>query len=167
MNRLIDRVAMVMGILGGVVLFGLVFLTFSDVILRYFFSAPLRGRQDIVEIGMVVTLMLAAPYAWRTASHISVDLYDGIPFRPLEVLRRLLVKLSVAAVSGLIAWRSLEAAEDAALFNEATNMIGIPHLPFIRLITAITVLHLVILIAETWDDVKEATTGGQAGGYES
>ena len=159
MRKLIDQLTSLMAIVGGLVLVGLVALTFYDVILRYLFSAPLRGRQDIVEMGMVLTLMLAAPYTWRVSGHISVDLYENIPSRPLEVLRKLIVRLLVAAVFGLIAWRAVEAGEDAALFNEATNMILIPHLPFVRLIMAVAALHAVILIYEAVTDFGVKTDG--------
>ncbi len=155
MNRLIDRLVMLMAIVSGFVLAGLVALTFYDVILRYFFSSPLRGRQDIVEMGMVLTLMLAAPYTWRIGGHISVDLYEEIPFRVLEILRRLLMKLIVAGVFGLIAWRAIEAAEDAQLFGEATNMVLIPHLPFVRLIMVVMGLHALILLFETVLDIRK------------
>lgn len=148
MGRYVDRAVMTMAMAAGLVLSGLVVLTFIDVILRYFFSAPLRGRQDIVEMGMVLSLMLAAPYTWRVGGHISVDLYGHLPFRALEILRALLVKLSVAGIFGLYAWRAIEAAEDATLFNEATNMIAIPHHPFILLILGVSLIHALILLFE-------------------
>lgn len=157
MGGLVDRVVTLMAVFGGFVLASLVTLSFYDVILRYFFSSPLRGRQDIIEMGMVLALMLAAPYTWRVGGHISVDLYKGIPVRALEILRRLLMKLIVAAVFGLISWRSIEAAEDAELFGEATNMVLIPHLPFIQLIMAVTALHALILICETITDIRSKT----------
>lgn len=154
MSRLVDRVVTLMAVVGGLVLAGLVALSFYDVVLRYFFSSPLRGRQDIIEMGMVLTLVLAAPYTWRVGGHISVDLYEEIPVRALEILRRLLMKLIVAGVFGLIAWRSIEATEDAELFGEATNMVLIPHLPFIQLIMAVMALHALILIFETITDIR-------------
>ena len=161
MDRLIDRIAMLMTVAAGLVLCSVVVLTFYDVLLRHLFSAPLRGRQDLVEMGMVVSLMLAAPYTWRIGGHISVDLYEAIPIRLLDNLRRLLVKLLVAGIFALIAWRSIEATEDAILFGEATNMILIPHLPFIRLITAIGALHALIILLETYSEFRASDAGRQ------
>lgn len=154
MTRIIDRLAIFMAIVAGLVLSGVVALTFYDVVLRYFFSAPLRGRQDIVEMGMVVTLMLAAPFAWRTGGHIGVDLYTALPWRWLEVTRALFVRLVVGGIFALIAWRAIEAIEDARLFNEATNMIMIPHTPFLMLILGASALHALIL---GWECVLVAT----------
>lgn len=153
MHRLIDRLVALMAITAGLVLSALVTLTFCDVLMRYFFFAPLRGRQDIVELGMVLVLMLGAPYTWRIGGHISVDLYKALPFRPLEILRSLLVKLLVTGTFALISWRSLEALEDAALFNEATNMILIPHSPFIWAILGSCLLHACIVTIETVSEV--------------
>ena len=154
MNGLVDRLAVLLAIVGGLTLCCLVALTFYDVLLRYFFSTPLRGRQDIVEMGMVLTLMMSAPYTWRVAGHISVDLYEAIPIAPLEITRRLLVRLVVAGVFVLIAWRSIQAAEDAMLFNEATNMILIPHIYFIWLILGVSGLHATMILFEFWCDLR-------------
>ncbi len=150
MNRHIDRIAVLMAVAAGLVLAGLVALTFTDVILRYFFSDPLRGRQDIVEVGMVLSLLLAAPYTWRIGGHISVDLYRALPFPMLERIRAFLIKLAVAGIFFLIAWRAWLAAEDAALFNEATNMIAIVHRPFILAICVVALLHAVMIVVESF-----------------
>ena len=72
--RWLDPVIRSLAIIAGAVLVGLVVLTFADVLMRYLFSAPIAGRQDIVEVGMVAVLSLAAPYAWRIGDHIT-----GIP----------------------------------------------------------------------------------------
>lgn len=142
-----------MAISAGLVLAAVVTLTFYDVLMRYFFSSPLRGRQDMVEMGMVLVLMLGAPYTWRISGHISVDLYDSLPYRPLEILRSLLMKLLVLGIFTLIAWRSIEALEDAALFDEATNMIQISHTPFIWVIMISCLLHAFILVTELITDI--------------
>jgi len=137
-----------MAIAGVLVLASLVLLTFADVILCYFYSDPLRGRQDIIEIGMVLSLLLAAPYTWWVNGHISVDLYASLSLFALEKLRVWLIKLSVARVFCLIAYRAWWAAEDAALFNEATNMIGISHKPFIPAIMAMSCFHAAMIMLE-------------------
>ncbi|MDE2790778.1 MAG: TRAP transporter small permease [Paracoccaceae bacterium] len=141
----------------GVVLGALVAITFCDVLMRYFLSAPLRGRQDIVEMGMVLCVTLAAPYTWRSGGHISVDLYDSLPLKTLELMRALFVKLMLAGLFSVIAWRSIAAAEDAALFFEATNMILIPHRPFVLVILAVASIHAAILIVEVIAEPLSAT----------
>lgn len=150
MEETINKVATFMAILSGIVLSYLVVVTFYDVILRYFFSAPLRGRQDIVEMGMVVCLMLATPYTWRIKGHISVDLYDNFKNKYFEIIRIFVIKLLVFIVFFLIAWRSIEASEDSRLFSEATNMILIPHFPFIIIVMIAAILNALIIFLETF-----------------
>ena len=74
------------------------------------------------------------------------------------------MKLLVAGTFALIAWRSIEAAEDAVLFGEATNMILIPHLSFIRLITVIGALHALVVLYETYSDFRASGSGRQDAG---
>ncbi len=127
---------------------GVVVLTFIDVILRYWFSMPLQGRQDVVEMGMVVSVMLAAPYAWVKGGHISVDLYSVLPSRVLETARGAAVRILTGSLLVLLAWQALKGAEDASLFNEATNMIGIPHRPFMLAVAAASLLHVAAIAAD-------------------
>lgn len=149
MEKQIDKIATLMAIVSCIVLSFLVVLTFYDVLLRYFFSSPMRGRQDIVEMGMVACLMLATPYTWRVRGHISVDLYQNFKNRYLEILRVFIVKSFVLLIFFLIAWRSIEAIEDAKLFNEATNMILIPHSPFIMIVMFAAAVNSLIIFLET------------------
>lgn len=148
-----------MALVAGLVLAGLVVLTFTDVIMRYFLSAPLRGRQDIVEMGMVLSVLLASLYTWRIGGHISVDLYETMITPTVERIRALLINLMVAGVFLLIAWRTWFGAEDAALFNEATNMIAISHRPFMLLIMIVSLLHAVVIVAECF--VGRASTANK------
>ena len=166
MLKFIDALVKLLAILAGLVLVALVALTFVDVIMRYFFSAPLRGRQDIVEMGMVLAVFLAAPYTWRINGHISVDLYETLFFPRLESIRQLFVMVSVAGIFALIAWRALIAAEDAALLNEATNMIAIPHKPFMLLIAGISILHAALILIEcvVKTSVSDIFAANNAGG---
>ena len=143
---LIDNLVKIMAALAGIVLLGMIAIICYDVVMRYLFSAPFKGRQDIVEMSMLLALMLGAPYGWRVGGHISVDLYDAIPVRSLEWLRSIFVKLIIAGVFGLMAWRSSYAIEEDALFNEATNMILIPHRPFMFVIMVVAAMHAGMLV---------------------
>lgn len=148
MTRIIDRMAVVLALGAGLVVVALVALTFTDVILRYLFSAPLRGRSDFIEMGMVVAILLAAPYTWRISGHIDVDLFKALPWHAAEKTRLISVRLLVAAIFGVTAWKAWRGAEDAELFNEATNMILIPHRPFLLFVAGVSALHVALLLIE-------------------
>lgn len=148
MTKFIDRAVILMALCAGLMVAALVALTFTDVILRYFFSAPLRGRQDLVEMGMVISVLLAAPYTWRINGHIDVDLFKALPWRALEKIRLIGIRLLVAGIFAILARMAWRGAEDAALFNEATNMILIPHRPFMLFVGVICVAHTALLLIE-------------------
>jgi len=150
MMKLIDSLAKWLAIAAGIVLTGLVFLTFADVLLRYVWSAPIGGRQDIVEMGMVAVVLLAAPYAWRVGDHITVDLLPKIPIPAIETFRNLAINLLVAGVFAMLSWLAWKGAEDAVLFNEATNMILIPHQPFMLMTMVVCAFHALLIILEAF-----------------
>ena len=125
--RWLDLSVRTLAILAGVILVGLVLLTFADVVMRYVYSAPIEGRQDIVEVGMIAVLILAASYAWRIGDHITVDILPEFPWPGLQRAHRAVIRLVVAGLLGLLAYTAYLRIEEAVLFNEATNIIQIPH----------------------------------------
>ena len=135
--------------IAGLFLCGLVGLTFIDVIMRYIFSAPIFGARDILEMGMVVVISLGFPFTWRVGGHIVVDLLPDYGFAFLTVSRDLFVRIIGIVIFGLLAWRSWYTAEDAALFNEKTNMIELPFQPFLWLLAFASVFQVVVLLTES------------------
>ena len=91
--RALDGLCVIFAIIAGLVLFGLIGLTFLDVILRYIFSAPIFGARDVLEMGMVVVISLGFPFTWRVGGHIVVDLLPDYGFSFLTAARDLFVRL--------------------------------------------------------------------------
>ena len=59
--RSVDTLCMGLAVFSGLILASIIGLTFTDVILRYIFSAPIFGARDLLEMGMVLVLSLAFP----------------------------------------------------------------------------------------------------------
>ena len=150
MMRLLDNLFLGLTWVAGLSLIGVVLITFLDVILRYFFASPISGRQDLVEMGMVVTVMCAAPYAWRRGAHIVVDVFPHFSWAPAELVREYSVRFIVTILFIALSWHAYQDAENATLFNEATNMIGIPHRPFMLLISIISAFHALLIVIESF-----------------
>ena len=147
--RALDSLCVGLAIIAGMILFGLIGLTFFDVIMRYIFSSPIFGARDILEMGMVVVTSLGLPLTWRVGGHIVVDLLPDYDFALLTVGRDLFVRITGIFIFGLLAWRSWHTAEDAALFNEKTNMIELPFQPFLWLLSFASVFQAVVLLTES------------------
>jgi TRAP-type C4-dicarboxylate transport system permease small subunit len=144
-----DRLSWWLAIAAGLVLSFLVGLTFTDVVLRYVFSAPLLGAKDILQMGMVVVVFLAAPYTWRIGGHIVVDLLPDYNTEVATLARDIIVRLFALLVFGLLTWQAWERAEESVFFGEATNMIEIPYRPFFYFLMLGAAVQSVILALET------------------
>jgi len=147
--RLIDVLCVSLAVFSGLILLSIIGLTFVDVVLRYILSAPIFGARDILEMGMVVVISLAFPFTWRMGGHIVVDLIPDYNIAALTITRDLVVRAIGSAMFGMLAWRCWIRANDAVLFNEATNMIELPFSPFFIFLAAASVLQTFVLIIES------------------
>lgn len=146
--RFIDNLCIVLAFASGLILLAIIGLTFCDVILRYLFSAPIFGARDVLEMGMVVVVSLSFPFSWRIGGHIVVDLLPDYDNPTLTMLRDLVVRLIGAFLFVVLAWQSWIRADDAVLFNEATNMVEIPFSPFFIVLAVGSAFQAIVLGVE-------------------
>ncbi len=146
--EILDSVAKGFALFAGIILLLLVFLIFTDVFLRYLFSAPILGVEDTLQMGMVAVIFGSAPYVWRNAEHIVVDLLPEFKYARLGILRNLSIRLIIIGLMILLSWQAWIGAEDAEFFGNATNMIEIPYEPFYWMIMVSTAFHAMIVFLE-------------------
>ena len=146
--KTLDNVSGGLAVVSGLVLVALIGLTFADVVLRYVFAAPILGAKDLLEMGMVTVVALAFPFTWRIGGHIVVDLIPEYGIGALDRGRDISVRAIGFFVFAVLAWRAWLRADDAALFNEATNMIEVPFQPFFWLLAAAAAFQALVLAAE-------------------
>ena len=147
--RTIDSLCVGLAVFSGLILFGIIGLTFFDVVLRYIFAAPIFGARDLLEMGMVVVISLAFPFTWRIGGHIVVDLIPDYGIAVFTIIRDLFVRLIGIFIFALLAWRSWIRSDDAVLFNEATNMIELPFSPFFIVLAVASAFQVVVLGIES------------------
>ena len=146
--RLLDGLCAGLAVVSGLILLALIGLTFVDVVLRYIFSAPFLGAKDLLQMGMVMVISLAFPFTWRFGGHIVVDLIPDYGVEALTRTRDSVVRLIGMLIFALLAWRAWIRADDAALFNEATNMIEVPFQPFFWVLAIAAAFQAVVLCVE-------------------
>ena len=146
--HVLDRISLVLALASGVVLIGLVCLTFSDVTLRYLFSSPITGAQDLIAMGMVIVFFFALPLTSRVNGHIVVDLLTEFSNDYFNLLRDAFVKLLTLSIFGFLAWEGAIRAEESAIMGEATNMIEIPYRPFFYVLVVGCLVNAIILVFE-------------------
>lgn len=117
--------AWALNIIAGLALLGLMLLTATDVLGRYFFNSPIDGATELTEIGVAIVVFTALPViSWRGES-IVVDLFDGLYSVRGALWRQRLIYLISAAAMVFIAQRVLVLGERSLSYGEVTEYLHI------------------------------------------
>ncbi|MES2634697.1 MAG: TRAP transporter small permease [Pseudomonadota bacterium] len=136
------------GLLAGVALFGIMALTFFDVLGRKFFDHSIPGSLELTELMMVVVIFAALPLVSERGEHVAFDSLDH--YMPRWALRAQSVVVNVLCAVMLIGlgWLMLKTGNQFLETGETTAQLKILKAPFIwgmGLLCAFTgVVHLVI-----------------------
>lgn len=140
--------------LSAVALTVLLIATFTGVIMRYVFAAPLLGANEIIQLVSIVLVMLAMPAAAHQGDHVRVDVLDSrigaIGRFAGDILSRA-VAIYILYQLAIRGWAKLL---DAAEFEDATNMLQIPIWPFYALLVLGTALFAIVLVLQLIDIVR-------------
>lgn len=121
-ERLLRSVALI----GGLMLFAIMFLVTLSVFFRYVLNQPILGDQELVEIGMAVVVMMAMPYAAYQGAHIRVDILDERLGERGRFLGDAFARALSCYVLLLLIRKTWDKTLDAWKYNDVTNMIEIP-----------------------------------------
>ncbi len=146
----VDHAVRFVGLAGGFVLLALMFLTVTDVGLRYFFNAPIFGGQDITVLFLLIVASLAIPYGGRAGSHVAVDLLGFVAGPKTLRWVDVAVRLSGAAMLAVVAWRSFLDGLSASLYGQTSDLLQLPFLPYYMINSLGMGLYSLVLIAEFW-----------------
>lgn len=122
----LDRIAEALAFIAGATLFVLMAMTFTDVVLRSVFNAPLEAAAELTRIFMAVIVFTVLPVVSAKGDHISVDLMDPL-FGPwASRLRDGLVSLLCGVALLWPAERIMVLAERARSYGDVTEFLHIP-----------------------------------------
>lgn len=120
------------GVLGAIValgMFGMMAVTFVDVVGRYLFARPLPGSSELVQVLMAAVIGAALPIITGAREHVSMDLLSGL-FR--GAARRALdaaIDLFSAAVLAFLAMRLWDQAVNLQRAKAGTLYLDVPIAP--------------------------------------
>jgi len=128
-------------------LFVLMVMTFSDVILRSSFDAPIEAATELTRIFVAVMVFSVMPHISVNDGHIAVDLTDGL----FERLRLARIRNGVILIlSGvLMSWPVAQVwtlAERTRGYGDVTEYLGLPQFLTMYLIGAGITLSAVAMI---------------------
>jgi tripartite ATP-independent transporter DctM subunit len=129
----------------------MVFLTFLDVILRYFFRNPISGSIEITELMMVILVFSSLSYAQLKDAHVTMDILTSkLGKNKQNVLEGVCLGFSIVLFF-VIAWRSYLAAYAS---THVTAVLRIPlkyvgfQIPFSCLLLIIVLVKKLLLVIQ-------------------
>jgi TRAP-type C4-dicarboxylate transport system permease small subunit len=152
----------VLGVASSVLLFGMMLLTFVDVVARYLLNRPIRGGFEITELVLLVLIFAGLPLVSHADEHVTMDFIDRIlPPAALRVLVRVVDSLC-AAVMFFLAWQVWIKAGRIASYGDTTDVLRItvgPFVYFMDLMIAVTgLIHAYKVFAPGEGAANQATT---------
>jgi len=147
------------GFLGTFVMAGLVLLTVGDVVLRYFFNAPILGSFELTEYTLVVMVFFAIPWATAEKANVRIDLIVGrFSTRVRAIFDSVTCFLSLF-VTALFAWYTVPQAIYMKKLYSVSDMLDIPLYPFYFMVAFGFFLLFFVLVANLIEFIKEAVKG--------
>lgn len=110
----------------GILLLFLMFMTFLDVIGRYFFSSPVPGAFELTEIVLALIIFAALPGVCARDEHISVTLLDSCFPASVKRGRDIALKLIGAACLLFLIWALFKKAISLERSSEVSATLSIP-----------------------------------------
>jgi len=152
----------VLGVASSVLLFGMMLLTFVDVVARYLLNRPIRGGFEVTELMLLVLIFAGLPLVSHADEHVTMDFIDRIlPPAAQRALVRL-VHLACAAIMFFLAWQVWIKAGKIHGYGDTTDVLRIAVGPFVYFMDAMIALtgliHVYKVFAPGDGGANQATT---------
>jgi TRAP-type C4-dicarboxylate transport system permease small subunit len=156
------RIDAVLGIAASVLLFGMMLLTFADVVARYLLNRPIRGAFEVTELTLLVLIFAGLPLVSHADEHVTMDFIDRmLPPAGQRALIRL-VHAACAAIMFFLTWQIWLKAGKIAGYGDTTDVLRIAVGPFVYFMDAMIALTGLVHVYKTFvpgdGSANQATT---------
>jgi TRAP-type C4-dicarboxylate transport system permease small subunit len=103
------------------------FVTVTDVLGRYLFSAPIPGGYEIIKTLMAIGIFQSVPIVALRRGHVVVEIFMQNYSSGMRTLIRRLSGVVGACFFGMIAWSMCMFSLGALEAGEHTTLLGLPH----------------------------------------
>ncbi len=146
------------GLLAALALFGIMLLTFVDVLGRKFLSASVPGSLELTELLMVMVIFAGLPLVSLKGEHVLFDSFDRWVPAGLRRVQRALVDLLCAALLLGLAWLMWNKAGQMAGYGDITAQLKLPLPPFVYLMSVLCAItagvHAVLALRPAADHAE-------------
>ena len=138
-------------VVGAILLFAMMMLTFVDVVGRYVFSRPVLGAFEITEFMLATLIFVGIPLITLRGGHITVDLFDHFLSDTVKRIRNRLVYVLWAVVLAYLGYQLWIKTIDLVDTNEITQVLRWPVAPlgYIMVVLVFLSALIALLIAIT------------------
>lgn len=131
-----------------IVLFGLMVMTFFDVLFRSAFNNPIEAAPELTRMSVAVIVFASLPVLSARGGHISVDLLDPLIHRlGLDRIWNALMSIFCGVILWWPANRVIDLAERSRSYGDLTEFLQIPTFYiswFIAIMTFLTMIALIV-----------------------
>jgi len=161
-DRLLLKLESVLTLVGGIVIFLLVFLATANVLGRWFFSLPISGYIDWVEQSMAFFAFLGIAYTQRQGGHIRMDMLVGHLHGRSLWLVELLSAVLMLMVTLVLIYGSYLHFLRAFEIGDSSLDINLPIWPAKLVVpVALSILALRLLL-QIWGYIRAVIEGGDS-----
>jgi TRAP-type C4-dicarboxylate transport system permease small subunit len=155
-NRIIRPISGVLYGIGLGVLVALMFLTMSDVILRYVFNRPITGSFDLTEFMMAVIIVFGVAHCGFTRGHVKVELVMERMPAGVQVIAEIVTSLLGLGLFSLITWQCFVYTKVQFDSGVASNILEIPVFPFVGIVGLGSAVYTVVLLLHFLESLAQA-----------
>ena len=159
MKKILDILDKIEVAVASLVLLVLICVTFFGVLMRYIFNNPITWEEELQLACMVWITFLAAPAAFRTKSHVAIEiLVDALP-KSLRKIVELLIPVVVYAVLIYFFFRSQNYIAVMLRTSRKTPILMIPYSTIYAIAPVSIVLMLISYTEQKYYELKELFKG--------
>jgi TRAP-type transport system small permease protein len=108
LQRIIDRVAGVMSLLGGLLMVALTLVVFASVVSRYFFDLPIRATSELAGLIFAWLVFITAIAVTHREDNIAVTYFRGLLPTPVQKVAKLVTQLIMLGFVIVMLFSSLQ-----------------------------------------------------------
>ncbi|MGB5985364.1 MAG: TRAP transporter small permease [Desulfobacterales bacterium] len=152
LTRITKTLTRILLAMGAAVLAMMMFLTATDVILRYLLNRPLSGAFELVEYMMAILIPFSVVYCADQKSHVAVELVLGRFSKKVRNFFGLATTLATLLFVLVMAWQNVLYIGEMYRSRMTSAVLLIPTYPFVAA-TAIGISAFALVLLSDWLDL--------------
>ena len=129
-----------------IIMFGMMAVTFVDVVGRYVFDRPIHGGFEMIQFMMPLAMFTALPIVTRDSGHITISLLDGTLAPRAAWIQRLIILIGSAGVVAFISWLLWLQGNELLVGQNISGFLEWPFYPPAYAISALSFVTFVLMI---------------------